>query len=446
MRTIRIGGGAGFSEDDLEPALDLMKYGDIDYICFECLAERTIAIAQQQKLANPRKGYNAGLEFRMEHVLPLAREKGIKVITNMGAANVERAMEVTMEIAARLGLTGLKVAGVMGDDVFDKLDRYKDIPIFETGERFGGFKKPLVSANAYLGFEGIAEALDNGADVVITGRCADAALFLGPLVHEFGWNTYEMYGKGTLVGHLMECSSYLTGGYFCIPGKSDVEDFWNIGFPIAEVSEDGTFFVTKLDRAGGRVDVQTCTEQLLYEIHDPASYLTPNCVADFSGVRFEEVAKNRVKVTGATGRPATGKYKVSVGYKDSYVGISELGLCGLRWKERCDLYFEAAEKRWQAYGEKPEEHQFSIIGYNSICRDAEHMNFDLTQIPEVRARIAVRADSMQRVKRQIELANPPLSCPAGASILTANFKEVLAILSLLIPCTDVNIRVFYREV
>lgn len=446
MRSIRIGGGAGYSDDSLWPALELMRKGNLDYIGFECLAERTIAIAQQQKLADPRKGYNSQLEFRMEHVLPLAKEKGVKVVTNMGAANVEAAVEATRKVAEELGITGLKIAGVVGDNVFHLLDRYRDLPVFETGERFGDLDREVVSANAYLGIGGIVEALDRGADVVITGRCNDAALFLGPLVHEFGWATDDLYGKGTLVGHLMECSAYVTGGYFCVPGKKDVPDFWNIGYPIAEVFENGDTFLTKLPDAGGRVDRQTCTEQLLYEIHDPANYIVPDCVADFSKVDFIEVGKDRVQAIGATGKPKTDTLKVSVGYRDSFIGTSELSFGGPGWKERCDLYFDAAQKIWDHLGLKPDEVQFSIIGYNSICPDVEHMDFDLSRIPEVRARIAVRTKDQKTALALLKEANPGLACPAGTSMLSMSVKEALAILSLLIPREDVPFHVMYQEV
>lgn len=317
MRTIRIGSGAGFSNDRVEPGIELLEKGQLDYFCLECLAERTIAIAQKEKNLDPNIGYNPYLAYRMKKILPIAAEKHVKVITNMGGANVQKAVEKTAEIARSAGISGLKIVGVLGDDIFDRLDRYADYPIFETGERLGDLKNK-VAANAYLGCAGIVQALKDGADIVITGRCSDPALFLGPLVYEFNWpmDNYDLMGKGTVVGHLLECSGQVSGGNFCVPGYKDVEDLWHLGFPYADVSEDGTIEISKLEGTGGRVDVQTCSEQLIYEIHDPSSYYTPDCVADFSQVAFEQVGKDRVRVTGATGRPRTDTLKVSVGYKD----------------------------------------------------------------------------------------------------------------------------------
>lgn len=446
MRKIRIGSGAGFSDDGLFPALELMKKGDLDYISFECLAERTIAIAQQQKKRDPSKGYNGQLEFRMKHVLPLAQKNGIKVITNMGAANVEAAVAATAEIARELGLKGLKIAGVLGDDILPMLDRYQDLPIMETGQRLGDFDRPLVSANVYLGSDGIVEALKQGADVVITGRCNDAALFLAPLIHEFGWSTDELLGTGTLVGHLLECSAYITGGNYCIPGVKEAPELWNLGYPIAEVFENGDIFLSKLPDTGGALNRHTCIEQLLYEIHDPARYIVPDCVADFSGVDFVEVGKDCVQVIGATGYPRTDTLKVSIGYTDGVIGITETSFGGPYWKECCDLYFEIARRNWARLGLQAEEAQFSIIGYNSLCPDVEHMGFDVRGIPEGRGRIAVRAKDRETAAALVKEANGGLGCPAGATLFSQQVKDVLAVLSLLIPRADVSHSVIYQEV
>ena len=359
-KSIRIGGGAGYSEDLLRPALDLIERGNLDYIIFECLAERTIALAQLQKLSDPNKGYNSKLEYRMRKVLPLAYKQGTKVITNMGAANVPKAVELTAKIARELGLSGIKIAGVLGDDIFEDIDKYSNHPIMETGQPLSKLSKELVSANVYLGFEGIVEALNNGADIVITGRCADAALVAGPIMHHFNWQGYERLGIATAAGHLMECGGYLTGGYFANPVQSNVPEFWNIGYPICEIMEDGEIYLSKLEGTGGRLDRATCTEQLLYEIGDPANYLTPYCVADFSQVNFEECKESFVKVTGATGKPPTGTYKVSIGYKDSYIGVSEFSYGGLGCFERCNWAFELAQKRWELLGLK-------AYPYSCVC-------------------------------------------------------------------------------
>ena len=321
MKTIRIGAGAGFSGDRIEPAVELAERGKLDYLAFECLAERTIALAQLQKLANPALGYDPLLEARMRAVLPIARRNGVRIITNMGAANPWAAGQKVAAIAAELGVIGLKVAVVEGDDVTEVL-RGSDLVLMETGERIADLGARLVSANAYLGVAGIVEALARGADVVITGRAADPALFLAPLVHAFGWalDDWEKLGRGTLAGHLLECAGQITGGYFADPGVKDVAGLARLGFPLGEIDADGRVVITKLDGTGGSVSLATCKEQLLYEVHDPEAYLQPDVIADFSGVAMQAVGTDRVSLSGARGKPRTGKLKVSVGYRDGFNG------------------------------------------------------------------------------------------------------------------------------
>ena len=284
MRSVRIGSGAGYGGDRLEPALDLIRRGNLDYLIFECLAERTIALAQLEKRHDPSRGYNSLFEYRMTAVLDALRRHPVKIITNMGAANPEAAARKTLELARAAGLLGLKVACVTGDDVLSRLS--PELTIWESGQPLSTLGNDIISANAYLGCDGILEALNAGADIVITGRVADPALVLGPLRHAFGWaaDDYDRLGKGILAGHLLECAGQVTGGYFADPGVKDVPELWNLGFPIAEVGEDGSLVITKLPGTGGLVSEATCQEQILYEIQDPTSYFTPDCTADFSGV------------------------------------------------------------------------------------------------------------------------------------------------------------------
>lgn len=445
MKKIRIGCGAGYSEDRLEPAIYMMENGNLDYISFECLAERTIAIALKQKNLDPNKGYNSMLEYRMERILPIAKKNNIKIISSMGAANVEKAVEVTASIAEKLGIKGLKIAGVVGDDIFENIDKYKDYPLYESGEKVSSIEN-IISANVYIGIEGIVEALKNGADVVITGRVADPALFLAPLVYEFGWSVdnYDLLGKGTVVGHLLECSGQVTGGCFAIPGKHDVEDLWNIGYPIAEVYENGDAIITKADGTGGRVDIDTCTEQLLYELHDPSSYITPDCIADFSKVTFENIGKNKVLVKGATGREKTDSLKVSLGYKCGFMSVSGLSFGGPKALDRAVLAGETLKKRIDYYKKEYEELRIDYIGYNSLFprsvddRDNEPL--------EVRLRVAARTkdkETADYIASNVE--SLAINAVAGAGGLEKSTKEVVAILSTLIPREDVNVRVIYKE-
>lgn len=276
MNTLRIGAGAGYSGDRLEPAVELARDGQLDYLVFECLAERTIALAQQARLADPQAGFDPLLTERMRAVLPYVRggARRLRIITNMGAANPRGAARQVSAIAAELGLQGLKVAAVDGDDVLDVLRQHPDWAL-DNGLTVAGLGGRLVSANAYLGVEGIVQALALDADVVITGRVADPSLFLAPQVHHFGWpdDDWCRRGRGTLTGHLLECAGQVSGGYFADPGLKDVADLARLGFPFADIDIEGLATLGKVDGSGGRIDVATCTEQLLYEVPDPCRRL-----------------------------------------------------------------------------------------------------------------------------------------------------------------------------
>src|SRR4051794_27659982 len=273
MRTIRIGSGAGYSGDRIEPALELAEKGEIDYLVFECLGERTVALAQQARMKNPDGGYDPLLDERMRAVLPVCAARGIKIVTNMGAANPVAAARKTAEIAKALGLSSLKIAAVTGDDVLD-VCKDGDLQIMEFDGTVKQLGNRLLSANAYLGAEPIADALSAGADIVITGRASDPALFLAPMIDAFGWamDDWNLLGQGTVAGHLLECAGQITGGYFADPGYKDISDLARLGIPIGEVGEDGSLVITKVAGSGGAVTAQTCKEQLLYEVHDPTKY------------------------------------------------------------------------------------------------------------------------------------------------------------------------------
>ncbi|MFO1137413.1 MAG: acyclic terpene utilization AtuA family protein, partial [Rhodoblastus sp.] len=301
-KTVRLGAGSGFSGDRIEPAVDLARDGGLDYLVFECLAERTIAIAQLAKLDNPDAGFDPLIERRFRAALPFCARQGVKIVTNMGAANPLAAARRVAVLCRELGYADQRVAAVTGDDVLDILLN-EDSEIVETGLRASDMRDTLVSANAYLGARPIAAALDAGATIVVTGRVSDPALFLGPLLHEFGWrdDDWNMLGRGVMAGHLLECAGQITGGYFADPGVKDVADLARLGFPIGIVDERGEVEITKLAGSGGAVTTATCKEQLLYEIGDPAAYMQPDVIADFSCVRVTEIGKDRVCATGAGG-------------------------------------------------------------------------------------------------------------------------------------------------
>ncbi len=366
-KTIRIGSGAGYSGDRIEPAVELAEKGDLDYLVFECLAERTIALAQQAKMKNPAAGYDPLLAARMRAVLPICAAKGVRIVTNMGAANPLAAAEATRQIARELGLGGLKVAAVTGDDVLEYL-RSNDLRL-DNGETVASLGDRVVAANAYIGAEPIVEALTAGADVVITGRAADPAIFMAPIIHEFGWamNDWNRLGRGALAGHLLECAGQVTGGYFADPGMKDVPNLARLGFPIGEVTEDGELVITKVAGSGGCVTSRTVKEQLLYEIHDPKAYLQPDVIADFSEVRVDEIGPDRVRVSGGKGSPKTGFLKTSVGYVDSYVGEGQISYAGPNALARARLALDIVRERLALTEVRTTETRFDLIGVELLA-------------------------------------------------------------------------------
>lgn len=443
MKKIRIGSGAGYAGDRLEPALELMEHGNLNYICFEGLAERTIALAQKAKKANPEKGYNDLLLYRMEKVLPLAHKNKIKVITNMGAANPKKAMEEVAKLATTLGLKNLKVAAVLGDDISNKIQEYANETVIETGKPLSETNKDMFSANAYLGCEGIVEALSNKADIIITGRVADPSLFLAPMLYEFGWEktNWEKMGKGTMIGHLLECAGQVTGGYFADPGIKEVPNLWNLGFPLVEVNEAGEGFITKLNHTGGMVTTATCTEQLLYEIHDPENYITPDCTADFSKVTFKELQKDIIEFSGASGKSATPTYKVSVGYLNGFIGEGQISYGGPNCIARAILAKEIVEKRLENLPFVISELRCDLIGINSLFDTGEMPK----EINEVRLRVAGKTNTKEQaqfIANEVETLYT--NGPYGGGGATKKADEIISIASILVPKEDFEINVLYK--
>ena len=433
MRTIRIGSGAGYSGDRIEPALELAEKGDIDYLVFECLGERTVALAQQARMKNPEAGFDPLLEERMRAVLPLCTAKGIKVVTNMGAANPEAAAKKTAEIARSLGLPSLKIAAVVGDDVLDAC-KAGDFPILEFDGSIKKLGNRLISANAYLGAEPMAAALARGADVVVTGRASDPALFLAPMIHAFGWamDDWNLLGQGTVAGHLLECAGQITGGYFADPGYKDIPDLARLGFPIGEVGEDGSLIVTKVAGSGGAVTAQTCREQLLYEVHDPMKYFQPDVVADFSQVTVEEIAKDRVRVGGGRGSKRTDTLKVSVGYVDSFIGEGQISYAGPGALARGRLALDIVRERLKLTSVAASELRFDLIGVDSLHGPlvSAHAN----EPYEVRIRVAGRTESLReavRIGNEVETLYT--NGPAGGGGAWKSARDVVAVASVLLP-------------
>ena len=433
MRTIRIGSGAGYSGDRIEPALELAEKGDIQYLVFECLGERTVALAQQARVKNAQTGYDPLLEERMRAVLPVCASRGIRIVTNMGAANPAAAARKTAEIAGSLGLSALKIAAVIGDDVLEPC-RERDLPIMEFDGTIGQLGNRLLSANAYLGAEPMVEALGAGADIVITGRASDPALFLAPMIHAFGWpmDDWDLLGQGTVAGHLLECAGQITGGYFADPPYKNVPDLARLGFPIGEVGEDGGLIITKVAGSGGAVTARTCKEQLLYEVHDPTRYLQPDVTADFSQVGVEEIARDRVRVSGGRGTRRPSTLKVSIGYVDSFIGEGQISYAGPGALARGRLALEIVRERLKLTAVAASELRFELIGVDSL--HGSEVSAHANEPYEVRLRVAGRTENLReavRIGNEVETLYT--NGPAAGGGVVKSARDVVAVASVLLP-------------
>jgi hypothetical protein len=409
-RPLRLGCGAGFSSDRLEPAIELAEHGALDFLVFECIGERTMAFGHRDRKLDPAKGYNPQLAARMRGVLPACRNNKTRIVTNMGV--VPAATQVVLKAARELGLSGLKVAAVEGDDLTPLmtpatilLDN-RSRTIAETG-------LTLVGANVYLGIDAILPALQAGADVVITGRVADPSLFLAPLVHHFGWahNDWPRLGQGTLAGHLMECGMQITGGYFADPGVKDVPRLADCGYPIAEVNAQGDAVITKLTGSGGLVSTQTVKEQLMYEVHDPEAYLTPDVTADFSHVSVTQESRDRVRVSGASGRQRPDKLKVTVGFDGGYVGEGGISYAGPNAARRGQLAADILRDRLSRHPGFADNMRIDLIGLSSLHATARPGAEDAD---DVRVRVALRSHERADVETMLWEVEALLCCgPAG---------------------------------
>ena len=426
MKTLRIGAGAGFAGDRIDPAIELARDGRLDYLVFECLAERTIALAQLSKRQGRNAGFDPLLRARMEAVLPLCASNGTRIITNMGAANSEAAALETVSIARSLGLTNMRVAWVAGDDVLHLL----------AGHMPADPREHLVSANVYLGIEPILDALRGDGDVIITGRVADPSLFLAPMVHEFGWalDDWNRLGQGIAVGHLLECAGQLTGGYFADPGYKDVMGLERLGFPIAEVDESGESLLTKLDKTGGGLTIRNCKEQILYEVHDPSNYMTPDVSADFSTIRFAEIAPDKIHVSGAHGLERPMNLKVSIGLHAGFIADGQISYAGPGALARARLAREVLDHRlrWIASGDL----RFDFVGIDSMHGAA--LSDARTEPYEVRLRAAGRFfDEEQARLLMQEVESLYVNGPAGGGGVVTSMRENIAMDAAFVPRASV---------
>ncbi|HZR41490.1 MAG TPA: acyclic terpene utilization AtuA family protein [Ktedonobacteraceae bacterium] len=425
MKSIRIAGGLGFYGDSWRPIKASIERGNVQYVASDHLAELTLAILQKDRQRDPNLGYTRDLVPMLAELLPLALPRGIKFILNAGGLNPLAARQVLLDALKKFGIK-LKVGVVLGDSVMERLDELQALGVslahMDTGQDIVAVRERLLFASAYLGARPLVEALDAGADIVLTGRVADAALFLAPIVYELGWkwDEWDKLAQGIVVGHLLECSGQVTGGNFGGDWRA-IADLAHIGYPIAEVWENGDAVITKAPGTGGRVNFDTVREQLLYEVHDPAHYITPDVDVDMTTLHLEEIAPDQVRVSGARGRPAPETLKIVAGYEDGYMGQAMIGYAWPDALAKAQLAAQIIQQQMNEIGLQPQETLIEYPGYNSIHGSlanpvhAEDLN-------EVYLRIAIRcanrreAAKLGRLVPPLALSGPPFIGGAGGMV------------------------------
>jgi Acyclic terpene utilisation family protein AtuA len=438
MRSIRIGAGQGFYGDTPDGAIDVARNGDVAYICFDALAELTMAILQKDRMRNPEGGYARDLPAFMRVLLPMARERNIRLISNGGGMNPAGAAASVRSVARELGMGDLRVAEVTGDDLTQRIDELRDTGVgfdnADTGADFASVRSRIVFAVAYLGARPVVEALEAGADVVVTGRVADASLFVAPMVHELGWSfdDHDRLAAGVVLGHLMECSGQATGGNFS-------GDWWNIpdldrvGYPVCEMREDGTALLGKPRGSGGRVSFDTVKQQLLYEVLDPRSYMNPDVVADFTTVQLRQHSEDVVEVSGVRGRPRPETLKVIAGYLDGWMGTAMIGYSWPDAPAKARRAAQLIDKLAARAGLEPVEQNAELVGVDSLHGDASSPTEDANEVVlRVAARFASEEEAAKfpRVAMPLALNGPPF---IGGSAGPTGPRALLGVWPSLIP-------------
>ena len=399
---VRVASGQGFWGDWLEAPRRQVEGGDVDYLMLDYLAEVTMSILQKQKERDPNMGYARDFVGAIESVLPAIVERGVKVIANAGGVNPRACADALLALADRRGVRGkLSLGVVTGDDLLPHLDTLLEqghaLANMDTGEPLSQVRDRVLSANAYIGSEPIVEALGMGANVVITGRSTDTALTMAPLRFEFGWGAQEWdkLAAGIIAGHIIECGAQCSGGN-CLKDWDSIPDLWNVGYPIVDAKPDGTFEICKHPGTGGRIDVSTVSEQLVYEMGDPHSYITPDVVADFTSIRLEQGGENRVRVFGIKGRPATDKLKVSIAYRAGYKAVGTLVYVWPDALAKAQAADGVLRKRLDMLGLT-----FDTILTEYVGANATHgaLAGDVSTAPEVQLRVGVRSDNKAMVER-----------------------------------------------
>lgn len=439
---IRIANGQGFWGDWIEAPVRLIEQGPIDFLTLDYLAEVTMSVLQKQRLANPDLGYARDFPPLISRIAGTLRERRVRVLANAGGVNPVACAAEVLRLSP-----GLKVAVVLGDDLMNSIDLILDggteLRNIDTGEALSTIRSRMLSANAYIGAFPLAEALATGADVILSGRCADAALALAPMIHQFGWgpDEFDRLAAGTVAGHIIECGAQCTGGN-CGVNWTEIPDLANIGYPVLEAEPDGTCTVTRHPGTGGRVDSHTVKEQLVYEVGDPARYMTPDVIADFTAVHLEDQGPDRVRVTGARGRGRPEMLKVSISYAWGWKAVGTLVYSWPQAVEKAKAADRIVRERLQQLGLKFDGIRTEIFGYDACHGPAADHTADPS---EVQLRIGVRDRNKAAVDRftreliPLVLSGPPTGTGYGEGRPTV--REVVAYWPALISRDHVNTRV-----
>jgi len=449
MKSVRIGAAQAFYGDKLKPAIDMARNGKVNYLCFDCLAELTLAILQKDRQKNPAMGYTRDVIPVMKALLPICLPQGIKMITNAGGINPEAASEAIAKVAQELGLK-LKIATVVGDDVLPRLDGFKSQAMVGAMDGSGtdplAGLPPMTFANAYLGARPILEALNAGADLVLTGRTTDTAQYLAAAAHGLGWDLGDLdkAAQGVIVGHILECTAQASGGNFS-GAWWEVEGMENLGYPLADVYEDGSVIVGKTPGSGGLISVDTIKEQLLYEIHDPSNFISPDVIIDMTSIRLEQVGAHQVKVVGAKGRPAPPTLKVVAGYPAGFVGEGRVVYTWPDALPKAKKFETMLRRAIEDDGIKIQEFRAEYFGINAIHEATAQPASG--ELPEVAVRIAVRT-ATEREAQRIGRHFPPLGI-AGPPHLTglsgiSGARELMGVASFLVPREQIEAHVQVR--
>jgi hypothetical protein len=449
VAALRIGAGSAWWGDRIEPARLNAERGDLDYLCFETMAEATVSAAQVRKRRDPSfPGYDTYLDDRMKAVLPGCLRRGTKIISNQGWINPDGAARRIVALLREHGGKGKKVAAVSGSLITEQM-KCLNGTILENGAPLSSIAADLISAEAYLGAEPIVVALRDGADIVVTGRVADPSLFLAPMIHEFGWrlDDFMKLGAGSGLGHLLECGAQVTGGYFADPGFKDVPSPWDLAFPIAEVEADGSAVIAKVDGTGGAINRMTVKEQMLYEVHDPANYITPDCVVDFTTATLEDAGPDRIRISGISGKTRTPTLKVSMGCMEGFIGEDMFFYAGPGALRRARLAKQILEERFRIVDLAADDLRIDFVGLNAIHGEASPD--DAPEPYEVAVRVAARTKTREealKVGREIDgMAVSGVAMTGKRVPHQDRTREIIGVWSTLVPREQVPFAINWYE-